>query len=220
MQNEARNLTKVLLPFNRNIRQKLDFHSIVTYFRNWFRDCEICIQVRRKNNTRISPELTHIPAEDLGLEDLMQIDLLPQLQPSGAYDKIIATIDVFSKYAFAYPVSNLTAKNTATVIIDIMTRHAYLPTFIKKDKGSVCVSQVVHEVAEKLGIYLKHTTTKHAETIGVLERDHATTKFSLKMASSEYQKKWHKYLPFATLNYKKTYQYQADYFMTESHIMF
>ena len=35
---------------------------------------------------------------------------------------------------------------------------------------------------------LKHATTKHAQTIGVLERAHATIKTSLKMASGEYRK--------------------------------
>ena len=49
-----------------------------------------------------------------------------------------------------------------------MTSHAYLPTLIITDKGSVFVSQVIHEVAEKLGINLKHATTKHAQAIGVL----------------------------------------------------
>ena len=58
----------------------------------------------------------------------MQIDLLPELPPSGCYENIITAIDVFSRYAFAYPVSNSTAVNTAKVIIDIMRRHAYLPT--------------------------------------------------------------------------------------------
>ena len=50
-----------------------------------------------------------------------------------------------------------------------MTRHAYLPTLIITDKGSVFVSQVIHEVAEMLGIKLKNAT-KYAQTIGVLER--------------------------------------------------
>ena len=112
----------------------------------------------------------------------MQIDLLPELSPSGGYENIITAIDEFSRYAFAYPVSNTTAVNTAKVIIDIMTRHAYLPALLITDKGSVFVSQVIHEVAEILGINLKHATTKHAQTLGVLERVHATIKTSLKMA--------------------------------------
>ena len=64
------------------IRQKYYFPSIATYVRNWVRDCEICIQDKRINNTRITPELIHIPEWDLGPEDLMQINLLPELPPT------------------------------------------------------------------------------------------------------------------------------------------
>ena len=91
-----------------------------------------------------------------------------------------------------------------------MTRHAYLLTLIITDKGGVFVSQVIHEVAEMLGINLKHATTKLAQTIGVLERAHATIKTSLKTASGEYRKQWHKYLPTAILNYNTTYHSSID----------
>ena len=102
------------------------------------------------------------------------------------------------------------AVNTAKVIIDIMTRHAYLPTLIMTDRGSVFVSQVIQEVAEILGINLKHATTKHAQTIGVLERAHAAIKTSSKMASGEYRKQWHKNLPIVILNYNTTYHSSID----------
>ena len=129
----------------------------------------------------------------------------PELPPNGGYENIITAIDVFPIYAFAYPVSNPTAVNTAKVIIDIMTRHAYLPTLFITDKGSVFVSQVIHEVAKILGIILKHATTKHAQTIGVIERAHATIKTSLKMSSGEYRKQWHIYLPIAILTHNTLY---------------
>ena len=105
----------------REIHQKYYFPSIATYVRNWVRDCKICIQDKGMNNTRITPHLIHIPKWDFGPEDLMQINLLPKLPPSGAYENIITAIDVLSCYAFAYRVSNPTAVNTAKVIIDIMT---------------------------------------------------------------------------------------------------
>ena len=192
------------------IRQKYYFPSIATYVRNWVRDCEICIPDKRINNTRITPEIIHIPEWDLGPEDLMQIDLLPELLPNGGYENIITAIDVFLRYAFAYPVSHPTAVNTAKVIIDIMTRHAYLPTLIITDKGSVFVSQVIHEVAKILGINLKHATTKHAQSTGVLERAHATIKTSLKLPSGEDRKQWHKYLPIEILIYNTTYHSSID----------
>ena len=140
----------------------------------------------------------------------MQIDLLPELPPSGGYENIIAAKDVFSRYAFAYPAAKPTAVNAAKVIIDIMTRHAYLPTLFITDEESVFVSQFIHEVAEILGKNLKHATTKHAQTIGVLERAHATIKTSLKMASDEFRKQWHKFLPIAILNYNTTYHSSID----------
>ena len=81
----------------------------------------------------------------------MQINLLPELPPNGGYENIITAKYVFSRYAFAYPVSNPTAVNTVKVIIDIMTRHAYLPKIIITDEGSIFVSQVINEVAEIIG---------------------------------------------------------------------
>ena len=113
------------------IRQKYYSPSIATYVRNWVRDCEICIQDKRINNTRITPELFHIPEWDLGPEDLMHVDLLPELPPSGGYEKIITAIDVFSRYAFAYPVSHPTAVNKEKIIIDIITRHKNPPQKIQ-----------------------------------------------------------------------------------------
>ena len=34
----------------------------------------------------------------------MEIDLSPELPPSGGYENIITAKDVFSRYEFAYPV--------------------------------------------------------------------------------------------------------------------
>ena len=116
------------------IRQKYYFPSIATYVRNWVRDCEICIQAKRINNTRITPEL--FPHSRIRSRTGRPHAIRPfvRIAAKWDYENIITAIDVFSRYAFAYPVSNHTAVNTAKVIIDIMTRHAYLPTLIITDK--------------------------------------------------------------------------------------
>ena len=44
-----------------------------------------------------SPELLNLPEWDLGPEDAMQIDLLPNLPPSGGYENVLTAIDVFSR---------------------------------------------------------------------------------------------------------------------------
>ena len=117
----------------------------------------------------------------------------------------MTAIDVFSRYLFAYRLVEAIASNTAKVLIDIMTKHSYLPTAIITDKGTAFTSKIIAEITQVLGITLKCATTKHPQTIGKLERTHASWKTNLKMASGEYRRQWHKYLPLAVLNYNTTY---------------
>ena len=106
----------------------------------------------------------------------------------------MTAIDVFSRYFFAYPTASQSADTIARVIINIMTKHAYLPTTIIWDKGSAFTSQVIKEVTNILGITLKHATTKHAQTIGMLERTHDALKRTLKIETGERRSMWHKYV--------------------------
>ena len=127
--------------------------------------------------------------------------ILPNLTPSGGYDHIITAIDVFSRYLFAYPVTCITATTVSRVIMDILCKHTYLPTTIITDLGT----QFNAQVTAVLGIELKHATMKHAQTIGLLERTHASVKTHLKAATGEFRNNWHKYLPLAVLNHNTTY---------------
>ena len=86
-----------------------------------------------------------------------------------------------------------------------MTKHAYLPTTLIADKGTAFTSNVIKEVAGVLGITLKHATTKHAQTIGLLERSPASIKQALKIETGEWRSLWHKYVSIAVLNYNTSY---------------
>ena len=166
-------------------------------------------QTKRINNDLLGTELLNCPEWDLGLEDILQIDILPNLPPSGGYFHIITAIDVFSRYLFAYPVTRITATAVSRVIMDILCKHTYLPTTISTDLGTQFNAQVTHEIAAVLGIDLKHATMKHPPTMGLLERTHATkqthVKTQLKAATGEFRNNWHKYLPLAVLNHNTTY---------------
>ena len=135
----------------------------------------------------------------------MQIDLVPGLPPSGGYDNFVTAMDVFSCYLFAYRTSNQDDKTVAKVIINIMTKHAYLPTTLISDKGTAFTSHVIKEVAGVLGITLKHATTKRAQSIGLLERSHASIKQALKIETGERRSLWHKYVSIAVLNHNTSY---------------
>ena len=93
----------------------------------------------------------------------------------------------------------------AKVPIDIMTKHAYLPTTRITDKGTAFNSTIIAEITQILGITLEYATTKHPQTIGKLERTHASLKTNLKMACGEYGRQWHKYLSLAVRNHNISY---------------
>ena len=72
------------------------------------------------------------------------------------------------------------------------------------------MSQVVKEVAEVFGITLQPVTTKHAQTIGMIERTHASLKQALKIETGEKRSMWHKYVNIAVLNYNTSYHKRIE----------
>ena len=194
-------ITKTIIAY----REKYYYPNMAQLIREWVLSCKQCLR-----ESRIKPRLTRPPLQNpneyiTAPEDAMQIDLVPGLPPSGGYESIVTAIDVFSRYLFAYPISNQDAKTVAKVIINIMTKHAYLPMTLISDKGTAFTSHVIKEVAGVLGITLKHATTKHAQTFGLLERSHASIKQALKIETGERRSLWHKYVSIAVLNYNTSY---------------
>ena len=143
----------------------------------------------------------------MGPEDALQMDIVPFDDRSGGYNAVITAMDVFSRYLFAYSVAGVDTRTVTRVLIDIITRHSYLPTTIITDKGSQFIAEAMHQITTALGIQLKHATTKHAQTIGILERTHASLKESLKIMTrtGERRTMWHQFLPMAVLNYNTSY---------------
>ena len=169
------------------IRQRYYYLNMAKYVKKWVEWCEQCARDKRVPNATITPELLNLPERDLGPEDAMQIDLLPNLPPSGGYENVLTAIDVFSPYLFAYPLTDASATNVAKVLIDIMTKHAYQPITLITDKGTAFTSTINAEITQILGITLKGAITNHPQTIGKLERTHASLKTNLKLACGDYR---------------------------------
>ena len=142
---------------------------------------------------------------EMGPEDALHMDIVPFDDASAGYNGVITAMDVFSRYLFAYSVTRIDTRTVTLVLTDIITRHCYLPTTIITDKGSQFISEALQHTTTALGIQLKHSTTKHAQTIGILELTHASLKESLKILTGERRTMWHQFLPMAVLNYNTSY---------------
>ena len=186
-------------------REKYYFPKMAQLIREWVMSCEQCIRKPRIDGSLARRPLQNPNEHITAPEDAMQIDLVPELPPSGGYENIVTAMDVFSRFLIAYPTSNQDAKTIAKVLINIMTKHAYLPTTLISDEGTAFMSQVIKEVTGVLGITLKHATTKHAQAIGLLERSPASIKQALKIETVERRSLWHKYINIAVLNYNTSY---------------
>ena len=194
-------ITKTIIAY----REKYYYPKMAQLIREWVLSREQCLR-----ESRINPQRTRSPLQNrneyiTAPEDTMQIDLVSGLPPTGGYENIVTAMDVIPPYLFAYPTSNQDATTIAKVIINIMTEHAYLPTTLISDKCTAFTSHVIKEVASVLGTTLKHAITKHAQTIGLLERCHASSKQSLKIETGERRSLWHKYISTAVLNYNTSY---------------
>ena len=186
-------------------REKYYSPKMAQLIREWVMSCKQCSRQSRIDYSLTRPPLQNPNEHITAPEDAIQVDLVPELPPSGAYENIVTAMDVFSRYLFAYPTADQDAKTIAKVLINIMTKQAYLPTTLISDKGTTFMSHVLEEVAGVLGITLKHATTKHAQTIGLLERSHASIKKALKIETGERRSLWHKYVIIAVLNKNTSY---------------
>ena len=101
---------------------------------------EQCLKESRIHRRFTHPLLQNPNEHITAPEYAMQIDLVPELPPSGGYENIVTALDAFSRYLFAYPTLNQDAKTIAKVLINIMTKHAYLPTTLVADKGTAFMS--------------------------------------------------------------------------------
>ena len=132
-----------------------------------------------------------------GPEDCLEGDILPNLPSSNGYKHIITMMEVSSRYLFAYPTQDMAARTVGRYIVDVMTRHCYLPTVILTDKGSQFPSNVVNQLSQTRDIRIC--------TIGIPERTHASLKTSPKISTGECRSMWHKYVQIAIMNYNTSY---------------
>ena len=185
-------------------RAKYYFPGLARKIRAWVTNFPDCIANKRIDTRPIRPQMLSITEFTMGPEDCLEVDILPNIPSSSGYQHIITLMDVFSRYLFAYPTQDMTAK-TVDCISDVMTTHCYLPTIILTDKGSQFRSEVINQIAHTLDIRISHASTKHAQTICSLERTHASLKTALKISTGERRSMWHKYVQIAVINYNTSY---------------
>ena len=115
-------------------RQKCYYTNMAKLITKWLQLWEQCIKESRIDNKLHHPPLRNPREHIIGPKNAMQFDLIPELPPSGGYQNIVTAMDVTLTYFFVHPTSNEDAKLVSRIIINIMIKHAYLPTTIISDE--------------------------------------------------------------------------------------
>ena len=101
----------------------------------------------------------------INIEDCPEVDELKNLPSSNGHKHIITMMDVFSRYFFAYPTQDMTARTVGRCIINVMTSHCFLPTVSLTDKGSQFRPEVVNQLAQTVDVTKNHASTKPVKAI-------------------------------------------------------
>ena len=87
-------------------RQNYYYPNMAKLVRQWVMSFEQCIRESRVDDKLKRPALQNPNEHITAPEGAMQIDLVPELPPSGGYENIVTAMDVFFRYLFAYPTSS------------------------------------------------------------------------------------------------------------------
>ena len=132
---------------------------------NYVTHCPRCIHRKKPpDRTPLIPIDTSYPLEVVSMDHL-------SLEPSkGGFQHILVITDIFTRYAVAIPVRNLSARTTAQAFFEHFVVHYGIPARIHSDQGGAFESHLIKELCSLLQIKKSRTTPYHPEGNPVTER--------------------------------------------------
>ena len=187
------------------LRKRYYVPGLTEKVQEFVNNCQTCIKSKPVKNNSKTPPLEPIYDLSNGPEDILEIDLVGELPRSNGYTHILTACDYFSRYLFAIPLRKPDTKSVVSALIDLFTKHAYIPKHITTDKGSAFTAQVIEELMKTIGIKVFHARVKHAQTIGMIERSHQKLKQILQINVSADSPQWDRYVNIAVMAHNTTY---------------
>jgi hypothetical protein len=139
------------------------------WVRKYIRTCEICQRVKPSASSQAPLKSLPIPADCWRSVSLDFVFGLPK--DSKNRTGILVFVDRFSKMVHLAAVpSQVSAKETAHIFLEIVFKHHGLPSELVSDRDPRFTSQFWRSIFDKLGTKLTMSTAAHPETDGQTER--------------------------------------------------
>ena len=179
--------------------------SLAEKTQNRLESCEPSMRSKSTNQSKIRPPLQKIYDTCNGPTVPMEVDIVGPLPASNGFTHILTAIDVFSRYLFAVPLRKPDTPSVVNTLLSVFAKHAYVPTHILTDKGSVFTAKLFQQLTKPIGLEISHATIKHAQTICIVERSHAKLKKILKTHVNVDRPQWERYVDIAIMAHNTTY---------------
>jgi transposase InsO family protein len=172
--------------------------DVVTFVRK----CEMC-QKSKGGMNKVMTRPMELPTRPWSHVHFDHVGILPTTDNGNQY--ILTIVDRFTRYAEAFPVKDITAEETAKLLVEKVICRYGLPDVLGSDRGPVMVGLVMNQVFKILGVKRVKTSAHHAQSNGVVEIFNKTLKQSLRIWSREHQRDWDELLPFAVFSYNTSF---------------
>lgn len=133
------------------------------------------------------------------------IDVLEVSTSTGDGMKKAAVIgDMFSRFVWAVPIPDETAKTVAKVLLDEWILRFGPPEKLLSDRGKTFTSQIISNLCEKMGCKKVFTSPYHPQTDGFVERFNRTVMKDIRAFVSANESDWSDHLSMACFRYNTT----------------
>jgi len=156
------------------------------------RKCDACAGYHRGKPPRQCELIPFHAGEPF---EVIAIDITgPFPKSSKGYEYIVTLIDLFSRWAEAWPVRNHTAPVIAGLLIDNFISRFGTPKRILTDQGAEFESTLFAELCRRLEIEKVRSTPYEPRTNACVERFHRSLNSMLAKVVSDHQRDWHEFL--------------------------
>ena len=169
------------------------------YVMEYIKGCATC-QMTKVNTHPTHPPLYPItPTENAKPFEMIAMDFIVKLPPSGGYDTILTITDTDCSKASVFIPCNKTidSEGVAQLYLTHILPHYGLPKKIISDRDPCFTSRFGQELCKILDIQQNISTAYHPQTDGASECLNQSLEQYLRLYYSTQQNNWHTWLPMA-----------------------
>ncbi len=175
--------------------------------------CVICgLQKGKEDKAPLNPIEVSFPLE------VVALDFLTLGRPADVCQNILVVVDLFTRYAWAIPTSDQTAKVTVRALWEHVVQTFGCPLRFHLDRGPNFESALLKEFCQLYGTAKRRTTPYHPAGNGRVERMNKTLLGMLRTLERDKQDSWPEFLPELMQAYNNTIHGATGF--TPSYLMF